>query len=574
MITGSQLTNERLDQKFIDQNLAKMPHTWARHVAKNYVKKLRSNGRQAANLSILDTVDAVDGFRFGVASDDDHLRTFAKARSDECFRVAGRYVDSDQALEAMEAVALRYGILPPSGRNVTKTGQRMRLLDPDWWRRNVRKTAARNVEAAAIGLGMVSRVAGLYASDEAVKRRKGQRKRNAEILASVIAQNDQGQEYTLQDLANLGVSNPAIRRMELMTRIAGFDAYAVANNHAAEFYTLTAPSKYHARHHISGRENPSFKGYTPAQTQAYFCAIWARIRSKLHREKINIYGFRVAEPHHDGTPHWHMIIFCDQKHTARIRQIMRAYALQEDGDEDGADIHRFKAEAIDRSKGSAAAYIAKYISKNIDGHAVGEDWEAVAGEDSAIDTARRVDAWAATWGIRQFQQIGGKSVTVWRELRRVDQELITGEVLKAVTAAADAGEWDRYISIDHDIGLLKLPAVDVVTGEIRLNKYAETAAPLVVGIECGQEAIKTRVREWIFKRGGAAVTPRSSVNNCTDFDLKGDQLITERMRKDFEAAARRLPVAQKIQKEREQPIFLTGEDLTIWQMKKQQQMHR
>lgn len=574
MITGAQLSNDRMDQKFLDQHLAKMPGTWAPHIAKNYTKKLKYEGRRAANISILDTADALDGFRFGVASDDDHLRDFAKARSDECFRVAARYVDSDSALTAMEDVALRYGINPPNGRNVTKTGQRMRLLDPDWWRHHVRKTAARNVEAAAINLGMVSRVAGLYASDEAVKRRSGQRKRNAEILAGILASNDQGQSYTLQDLANLGVSNPAIKRMELMTRIAGFDAYAVEKGHDAEFLTFTAPSKYHARHHISGRENPNFNGYTPAQTQAYFCKMWARVRAKLHREEIYIYGFRVAEPHHDGTPHWHMMMFCDPKHTARVREIMRAYALKEDGEEVGADIHRFKSEAIDRKRGSAAGYIAKYISKNIDGHAVGEDWEAVAGNDSAIDTARRVDAWSSTWGIRQFQQIGGQSVTIWRELRRVDVETIESEVFKAVAQAADVGAWDRYTSIGRVVDLLKLPAVDVETGEIRLNKYTELAAPLVVGVQCGHEAIKTHVREWVFKRSGEAAQPRSSVNNCTAIDSHGEKLIKERMQLDFEAATRRLPAAQKIKKDVEQPIFLTGEELTIWQMKKQQQMHR
>ncbi len=78
------------------------------------------------------------------------------------------------------------------------------------------------------------------------------------------------------------------------------------------------------------------------------------MRAKLKRDGISVYGFRIAEPQHDGTPHWHLLLFMEHQQTAKVSEIFRHYALQVDGDEPGAKKHRFKAIAIDKSKGTAA----------------------------------------------------------------------------------------------------------------------------------------------------------------------------------------------------------------------------
>lgn len=155
------------------------------------------------------------------------------------------------------------------------------------------------------------------------------------------------------DLAKRGVSNLVNRRNELMTRLAGFEGVAKDAGDIGVFYTLTAPSKYHSytAKPCKPNPNPKYAGFSPAETQTYMNGVWRRIRAKLHRQGIKPYGFRVVEPHHDGTPHWHMLFFIQPEHESSLTNIIRDYALEECPNERGAQKSRLKVEHIDSSKG-------------------------------------------------------------------------------------------------------------------------------------------------------------------------------------------------------------------------------
>lgn len=284
-----------------------------------------------------------------------------------------------------------------------------------------------------------------------------------------------------------------------MTRIAGFDGIAVEYDHDVLLLTITCPSKYHAGSTRTGGENPTYAGFTPKQSQKYLTNVWARIRSKLDRDGIRIYGFRMVEPHHDATPHWHLLLFVEKQNSENLIEVCRYHAMKEDHDELGAEKYRFDVVRIDRKKGSAASYVSKYVSKSIDGYGVDCDKYGKDAKSSAI----KIVAWARIHGIRQFQQIGGPPIGIWRELRRLQErpEGILGEAFDA----ADGGDWSGFVNImggpfisksDLKIRLAKLSATDQLTGEIRLNQYMETASDQVYGVEADDFHICTRVYIW------------------------------------------------------------------------------
>src|SRR5690606_32112248 len=136
-------------------------------------------------------------------------------------------------------------------------------------------------------------------------------------------------------------------------------------------------------------ENPKYKGATPRDAQNWLNKTWQLIRAELDRQEIRCYGFRVVEPHSDGTPHWHQLLFFSAETIEQVKTIFKEYSLRTDADEKGAARYRLKIVDIDKGKGSAAGYIAKYISKSVDGDSIDSD---LYGNDAKV-AAERICAW-------------------------------------------------------------------------------------------------------------------------------------------------------------------------------------
>lgn len=393
-----------------------------------------------------------------------------------------------------------------------------KLSDTKWWQNKLKRQWAFQREHLAIAAGQVQKAASPYASRTCVGEWREQKRKNREWLKNQCIENvDTGEQFELVLQVDKSNANPAIRRCELMIRMRGFEDIANEYGYVGAFITLTAPSKYHSVH-SSGGFIKNWNSCTPRDTQKYLCSVWAKIRAKLNREGIRIFGFRIAEPHHDGTPHWHILVFMCPDDRDRVDLIMRSYALREDPLEPGAQANRFKFVDIDPARGSATGYIAKYISKNIDGYQLGNEIDDETGQNLR-DMAKNVTAWASRWGIRQFQQIGGAPVTVWRELRRLSGQRVENPVIDPVLAAADVGDWAAYTQLQGGATVERRQIAVRVSYEEEQNQFEESVKKIrgvfapIIG---AASFICTRLIKWVIvSKNRGASPPWSSVNNCT-----------------------------------------------------------
>lgn len=341
----------------------------------------------------------------------------------------------------LAAFTSEFGIKPPckykKQNELSALQDISRMISEKWWLGRLVKSRKIMREHLAIAMGQVSSKASAYASWDCVREHQEQQKRNWEYIKQCELFDEETEEKTdLADMVLKSVSNPAIRRHELMVRCRGCEDIGNELGLQGLFLTLTTPSKYHNSYKKGGFID-HWNGASPREAQAYLNNAWQRIRAKLGREEIRWFGVRVAEPHHDGTPHWHLLIWVKPEEVAQVRDIFISYATQEDRAELHPQYEKEKQKPfrkcayvgpmdyrprcdfgyIDPEKGTATGYIAKYISKNIDGFAMDDEVSDETGK-SVKDMAKNVSAWKSRWAIRQFQFFGGAPVTTYRELRR------------------------------------------------------------------------------------------------------------------------------------------------------------
>jgi hypothetical protein len=122
-------------------------------------------------------------------------------------------------------------------------------------------------------------------------------------------------------------------------------------------------------------------------------------------------------------------------------------------------------------------------------------------------------AWSRTYGIRQFQFIGEPPITIWRDLRKLQDPLPGQPTLEPLRRAARDGDYFTYLKLMGGMGgrkvrpVKRVPSnIDHETGEILTG----TEMVLAIFLSCDNVLTIVRSAQWTIQQAFNTPSPREN----------------------------------------------------------------
>jgi hypothetical protein len=393
-------------------------------------------------------------------------------------------IASNLIINEIESIALLLGISACNGKSIK--GKLNRYSCCKWWWGKIKPIYNRSIENVMRYINVVWKGYQIYVSDRFLTLRRENKKRNEIFLESLIALKDSSEEIELSKISDSSLSNPNNRVAELKARIAGLEQYADKYGYKTDLVTITAPSRFHCVNG-NGTSHIKWDESSVRTVHKYFTDLWDCVLSKFHRDNMQVSGFRVVEPHHDGTPHWHFILFTKPNHRELASNIIHKYFLKDSASEKGASEHRVTVKDLNQQKKRSLK--GSYILKGIDLSPKNKSLED-------LENSERVNAWGCVWGIRQFDQFGGPSVNLWREARRIAQNSKLDD--NPIWQSVAKGDWCEFIEICGGLNISKNDRKIKIFKEFdeTLNSYGEEKGNVISGLVIGEKLHKLKPSIW------------------------------------------------------------------------------
>lgn len=252
---------------------------------------------------------------------------------------------------------------------------------------------------------------------------------------------------------------------EYYMQVKALEALAQQQNKSALFITLTCPPKMHPNPKMG---NNSYDGTAIVEACHFLNHRWRAVLRRFSQYGIklsdnnNAFGFKIIEPHQDGCPHLHILLFthesnfkavvqevakaCDyrdeltknrrrtQNYATIIKRLMSDLKNKQLCKTASVEVKHITEKQKNSSSNvsTAASYLSKYLSKHLSSntqHNANNSATTNKIQNLQIDESKknldneRVQAWRYFANVRAFSMFGIKSkITIWRSLRKVENK--------------------------------------------------------------------------------------------------------------------------------------------------------
>lgn len=180
---------------------------------------------------------------------------------------------------------------------------------------------------------------------------------------SVLVDNHTGEALNLKNAVISAYHSPHRFYGEIQNRVNTLVQVAFERNLKPLFLTLTLPSRFHAMKEKKGQlvPNPRYDGTKPKKAAQELTRKLARLRQDRSLKGLSVKDriyFRAIEPHEDGTPHLHLLLFVPPATAPLVTEAFKRLYH--------ANTHERKANTIEVIEGeaeNAVRYVMKYINK-------------------------------------------------------------------------------------------------------------------------------------------------------------------------------------------------------------------
>jgi hypothetical protein len=250
---------------------------------------------------------------------------------------------------------------------------------------------------------------------------------------------------------------------EIQNRVNTLTTIAKQRDLKPLFMTITLPSEYHACKTTKNGlliPNPKYDGTTPKEAVKALTRMFARLRQdrslKDGLTKENRIYFRVNEPHKDGTPHTHILMFVP---VDRMQRVKKAFKRLFDG----------RGNDIQDDIRNSTSYIMKYINKTL----------PLSKQDKLSEKDKYLNAWYSKNRVIRFNSSKTLApLTIYRLLHNRYS-------LFALTKLINENHFKIYVTLDTakvmeiideygDTVYSRSSNFDVVTMGNNLQNYSQT----------------------------------------------------------------------------------------------------